>query len=76
MDTKLIISRFWHNPTIEVYVDSQKIEVRMKVEDFLKAMISEIPHPSTTMTRIKLEKQMLGVLETVLNKAKKATAEG
>jgi hypothetical protein len=76
MDTKLIISRFWHNPTIEVYVDAQKIEVRMAVEDFLKAMISEIPHPSTTMTRAKLEKQMLGVLDTVLNKAKKATTEG
>jgi hypothetical protein len=75
MDTKLIISRFWHNPTIEVYVDSEKIEVRMSVEDFIKVMVSEIPHPSATMTRAKLEKQMLGVLDSVLSKAKKATAE-
>lgn len=74
-DTKLIISRFWDNPTIEVYVDSQKIEVRMSVEDFLKAIVAEIPHPSATMTRSKLEAQILKVLPVVLNKAKEATAE-
>lgn len=73
--TKLVISRYWDNPTITVCIDSEKIGVQMAVEDFLKAMASEISHPSTTMTRAQLEKNMLGVLETVLNKTKEATAQ-
>jgi hypothetical protein len=73
--TKLVISRYWNNPTITVCIDSEKIEVRMTVEDFCKAIVAEIPHPSKTMTRTKLEKNILGVLETVLNKAKEATAQ-
>lgn len=73
--TKLIISRYWNNPTITVSVDSKKIEVQMPIEDFCKAVVAEIRHPSLIQTRSGLEKQILNVLETVLNKAKEATAQ-
>lgn len=73
--TKLIISRYWNHPTITVRIDSQKIEVQMPVEDFCKAVVAEIRHPSFIQTRAGLEKQILDVLETVLNKAKEATAQ-
>lgn len=75
-ETKLVISRYWHQPQIEVYVDSEQIQVRMPIEDFCKAVVKEISHPVTTLTRAQLEKNILGVLVTVLNKAKEATAQG
>lgn len=71
----VLISRYWNNPNITVRVDSKKIEVEMSVQDFCKAIVAEIPHPSTTLTRSKLEKNVLSVVQTVLNKAKEATAQ-
>jgi hypothetical protein len=72
---KVVISKYWHKPEITVYVDSQKIQVQIPIADFCKAMVAEIPHPSITMTRIQLEKQLMSVLDEVLNKVKKVTAE-
>jgi hypothetical protein len=72
---KVVISRYWNNPMITVVISDEKIEVQMPVEDFLKAVVAEIPHPSITMTRSQLESQILKVLPAVLNKAKEATAQ-
>jgi len=73
--TKVVISRYWDNPMITVVIDDKKIEVQIPVQDFLKAIVAEIPHPSATMTRSQLETQILKVLPVVLNKAKEATAQ-
>jgi hypothetical protein len=74
-NTVVVISRYWDNPMITVVIDDEKIEVKMPVQDFLKAIVAEIPHPSATMTRSKLEAQVLKVLPVVLNKVKEATAQ-
>lgn len=73
--TKLVISRYWNNPVITVVIDSEKIEVQMRVEDFCKAIVAEIRHPSLIQSRAGLETKILGVLDTVLNKAKEATSQ-
>jgi len=73
--TKMVISRYWNSPLITVVVSDEKIEVQMTVENFLKAIVQEIPHPSITIARSQLESQILKVLPTVLNKAKEATAQ-
>lgn len=73
--SKVVISRHWDNPEITVYVDDEKIEVRMSIEDFCKAVVAEISHPALTMTRSGLEKNVLKVINTVLDKAKQATAQ-
>jgi len=70
----LVISRHWDHPMITVRINSQKIEVEMDVKDFCKAVVAEIPHPFLTLTRSQLEKQVLKVLDTVLNKVKESTA--
>lgn len=71
--TKVIISRHWNNPEITVYVDSEKIEVQMSIENFCKAIVAEVSHPAFTLTRAELEKNVLKVVTTVLEKAKQAT---
>jgi len=72
--TKVIISRHWDNPEITVHVDDEKIEVQMSIEDFCKSLVAEIPHPLLTLTRSQLEKNCLKTINTVVDKAKEATA--
>ena len=69
----VVISRHWHSPEINVTVMRDGIGVSLSLEDLCKAIVAEIPHPSLTMTRAGLEKNILGTLEAVLNKAKEAT---
>lgn len=71
----VVVSRHWDNPNITVRIDKDQIQVEMTLEAFCKAMVAEVPHPFLTLTRAQLEKQCLGVIQTVLNKAKEATAQ-
>ena len=70
----LHISRHWHEPEIRVAIHKEGIAIEIGLEAFCKAVVAEIPHPALTMTRAKLEENVLGALETVLNKVKESSA--
>ena len=67
------ISRHWSNPEIKVAIHKDGIAIDISLEDFCKAVVAEIPHPSLTMTREKLQANILTSLDTVLNKAKESS---
>lgn len=69
----LVISRYWNHPQITVKVSDERIKVEMPLDEFLKALVTEVSHPSLILTRSSLEKELLGKLNTVLEKAKEAT---
>jgi hypothetical protein len=67
------ISRHWNNPNIEVKVFSDGISIEMSLEDLIKAIAADMPHPAFAVTRSRTEASMLSVLESVLNKAKESS---
>ena len=67
------ISRHWDNPTIAVRVNDRGIEIAISLENFCKAIVAEIKHPILIQTRSKMESQVLGVLESVLEKVKESS---
>ncbi len=67
------ISRHWDNPQIVVKLYVDGIAVEMSVEDFCKALVADSPHPLWALTRWQLEKNLLGTVQGVLEKAKEST---
>lgn len=68
------ISRHWDSPEIKVAVHRDGIAIEVSLEDFCKAVVAEIPHPALTMSRAKLESNVLSALAVVLGKVKEASA--
>jgi hypothetical protein len=67
------ISRYWSNPQIKVAVHLEGIALEITLEDFCKAVVAEMPHPATVMTRAKLESNVLTALQVALGKVKDAS---
>lgn len=67
------VSRHWEHPNIEVKVYVDGIAVEISLEDFCKALAAEVPHPIVTLTRGKLERDILAAMDVVLEKAKEST---
>ena len=69
----VVISRHWHQPNVVVGIDKEKIRLELSLEDFCRAVVSEIPHPAATFTRKGLEANILAALQVVLAKAKESS---
>jgi len=72
---KLVISRYWHNPTIRVAVDTEGIELETSIEDVVKAVITEIGSPLMLTNTTQLEKKAIIALDTVIRKIKEASTQ-
>jgi len=66
-------SRHWHEPNVEVGVYTDGIKVEIALEDLLLAIIADMKHPFWIMSKSKMEKEVLAVLDSVLNKKKEST---
>jgi hypothetical protein len=67
------ISKHWNKPDIDVKVFVDGISIEMSLEDLVKAIAADMPHPAFAVTRSRTEASMLSVLESVLNKVKEAS---
>ena len=72
---KLVISRYWHNPTISITVDTEGIELETSLEDVVKAVIAEIGSPLMITNTTQLEKKAVIALDTVVRKIKEASTQ-
>ena len=73
MKSKLVISKHWHEPEIELKFDADGFEINLTLEDFCRALVAEAPHPWSTFTRNKLENDIISAVDTVLTKAKEVS---
>lgn len=78
--TSLVISNHWHNPGISVtfrhnHTDSPNgsIHVEIGMDDFLKALASELDHPMKVWTRKQQAKSLQKAYLSALEKVKEAT---
>jgi hypothetical protein len=72
---KLVISRYWHNPTISITVGTEGIELETSLEDVVKAVIAEIGSPLMITNTTQLEKKAIIALDTVVRKIKEASTQ-
>ena len=73
--SKVVIGRKWSNPQIYAYVDGDKIEMQISLEDFLTGLVDEIGSPATLLTKAALKARVLAASRAVVEEVKKASLE-
>jgi hypothetical protein len=75
MDSKsvVVVSRFWNNPNILVWVNNESIGMGMKLDDFLVALSEEIGNPAFLLTKAQMLQKMRSVTPTIESEMKDAT---
>lgn len=54
----VVISRRWDNPTINVYLEKEEIKLEMSLDDYIKAILTEIGSPALVLTTAQLAAKM------------------
>lgn len=72
MKTKIIVSRKWDKPEIEVFATSA-IGAKMDVNDFLSALVEEMGNPTMLLTKAQMKAKMIAASEVVIREMKSTT---
>jgi hypothetical protein len=73
---RLVISRHWNNPTVEVTVDQDKIAIFLSASDFAEAVGYEFRlHPANLITRKRFLAALQQAVSSAIEKAKEASTE-
>jgi hypothetical protein len=64
------ITKLWHNPQINVTVDSEKISLSMPLDDFMEALLQEIGSVTLILTQKAFSAKMKSAKERVLSGVK------
>ena len=75
LKTKVVVSRKWHKPNVEAFIDHHEVGTNIDLEDFIKAVVEEVGNPALLLTKAALQKQLLAATEKVLHEMKEATAK-
>jgi hypothetical protein len=70
--TKLVISRHWNNPEIQITVDEKRIVLFADLDDFIVALISEIDKP-ITFSKAALADKIASASRKAVEKIKQST---
>jgi len=73
MKSVTIVSRQWHNPSIEAFVTTKGIGASMDVQDVLVALVEQMGNPTMVMTKKQLLTKMQVAWEVVEKEIKEAT---
>jgi hypothetical protein len=70
---KVVVSRQWHKPIINVFIDAKEIGSEIELDDFLLAMLDVVGKPTYMFTREQLKKAVFAAKEQIIQELKKAT---
>jgi hypothetical protein len=70
---KVVVSRQWHNPQINVFVDAKEVGSEIDLDDFILAMLEIVGKPTYIMTREQLKTKVFAAKQTIVEELKKAT---
>jgi len=73
MAEMVIISKRFHNPEIKYTVVHDALSLEISLDDYLKALISEIGSPLWMLTPASLEKKLLAASASVIQDMKNQT---
>lgn len=75
MRYKVVVSRNWHQPDISLLVTDERIELWMEMDDFVKAVVTEIGNPTLMVTQSQLQKKLQAAATKVLEGMKRETVQ-
>lgn len=73
MKTKLIVSRKWHQPTIETFLSAEEVGSSIDLNDFLTALVEHIGNPTLLVTKTALAKKVQEASDAVLDEMRRTT---
>ncbi len=73
--SKVVISRKWNNPEISASVTNEKIELVMKLDDFVEALGRELGSPTWMFTQATLIEKLNAAYSRVMSEVKGASKE-
>lgn len=91
MKDYILISKRWHNPQIKITLHSQKdvlksegevsakeggkMEIKMELEDFLKALCETLGNPTFMFTKAKIKEKVFEASHDILREMKHKSIE-
>lgn len=70
---KIVVSRKWSNPEINVFMEVSEIGASISLSDFLDSIVEEIGNPSTLMTKQALKAKLISASAVVVKELKDKT---
>jgi len=70
---KVVVSRNWNNPNIELFINAASVGARMEVSDFITAVVEEIGNPTLLVTKAALIKKINEAAAKVVAEMKNQT---
>jgi ABC-type enterochelin transport system substrate-binding protein len=75
MKTMVTISRYWTKPEILTTITDESISLQISMDDFIKALKTEIESVTWTFTKVTFEKQLDEAINRVIEKVKEESAK-
>jgi hypothetical protein len=72
---RVVVGRKWNNPNIYTLVESERIEMRILLDDFINALAVEMGSPAFLMTKAGLKERLKLAATAALDEIKKASAQ-
>jgi len=73
MKTKLVVSRKWHQPTIETFISTDEVGSQIDLADFLTALVEHIGNPTLLVSKNALAKKVQEASDAVLDEMRRTT---
>ena len=70
---KIVVSRRWNEPEIELFVSQVEVGARMGLQPFIDAVLEELGSPTMIMTRAQLAKKVDAAITSVVDEMKRQT---
>jgi hypothetical protein len=67
---KVVISRYWHKPEVEIGIGYQGIQLAISLDDFRKAVFEEMGSVAMTFTKAQLQNQLEKAFTSAIAKVK------
>ena len=75
MKTVITVSRYWNNPKITTTISKSGISLQMDMEDFVKALKTEIDSVTWVFTKDEFEKRVDAAVEKILRGIKEESVK-
>lgn len=70
---KVVVSRNWDNPNIELFINAASVGARMELYDFINAVLEEVGNPTLLVTKAALNKKISEATAKVVAEMKNQT---
>lgn len=70
---KIVVSRKWNNPNIEIFLNTTEVGARIELFKFLELLVLEIGNPTLLVTKSALSNKLQEATDKIVSELKNQT---